>query len=157
MYMKKIIPIIILMGILVLSSILYFVFQKDQSKMAEIFQGDTMNDKNILEKIVENPPQLQNTKTDEVGTASTSSVSVKTGTFIKIDPLHYASGNLRVEKSGENYKLVFADNFSSAPGPDLYVYLSSPQNYKNIALGGVDTSKTLNIGKLNLVLTEEPK
>ena len=122
--MKKIIITTILIGILVLGAIFYFLVQKDQSKQAEILEknGDSLS----------------------TGT----STLVKSGEFIKIDPLHYASGKVTVEKIGDNYKLVFANNFSSEPGPDLYVYLSSPQNYKNIALGGVDTSKTLNIGKL---------
>jgi len=152
--MKKIISIIILIGILIVGGLVFLVSKKDESKMAEIPQTDQIDNKSIVDKIIENPPQLQNNNQDAMimkakeAMEKDAGMSGKSGTFIKIDPLHYASGDVRVEKSGENFKLVFGDNFSSAPGPDLYIYLSQPQNYKNIALGGVDTSKTLNVGKL---------
>lgn len=72
----------------------------------------------------------------------------KTGSFNKIDSAHYASGDVKISSDGDYYYINMQDNFSSANGPDLFVYLSSSQEYKNIAVGGVDTSKTLNIGKL---------
>lgn len=70
----------------------------------------------------------------------------KTGTFNRIDPAHYASGDVKISSDENYYYINFQDNFISANGPDLYVYLSSEQEYKNIAIGGIDTSKTLNIG-----------
>lgn len=146
--MKKIIISIILIGIIVLVSIIFLISKKDESKVAEIQQEEISDNKNIVEKILENPPKLQDQMVATNKPENEKIMSVKTGEFIKIDPLHYASGGVSIERSGENYKIVMADNFSSAPGPDLYIYLSEEQNYKNIALGGVDTSKTLNVGVL---------
>lgn len=76
---------------------------------------------------------------------------LKTGSFTKIDPAHYASGDVKISSDENYYYINMQDNFSSANGPDLFVYLSSKQEYKNIAVGGVDTSKTLNVGKLKSV------
>jgi hypothetical protein len=129
---------------------------KDESKVAEIVNVVKEEDvnfenskKSIAEKIVNNVPKLEEkTNVKNVEVNSEIKPSVKSGSFIKIDPLHYASGQVKVEKVGENYKLVFQDNFSAAPGPDLFVYLSAPQTYKNIAVGGLDTAKTVNIGVL---------
>lgn len=121
----------------VLSFLGYFIFMTDDSKVAE--------------KILDNPPELQNDSKiieNKISPDTNLPEKIKSGEFIKIDPLHYASGGVSVEKFGENYKIKFENNFSAANGPDLYVYISEPQNYRNIALGGVDTSKTLNLGAL---------
>ena len=116
-------------GVLIVLGVTGFLFfMKDESKVAEIIEG-AKSERDVSQEEI----------TQEI---------LKTGSFIKIDPLHYASGQVKVEKAGENYKLVFQDNFSSAPGPDLFVYLSAPQSYKNIAVGGLDTAKTVNIGVL---------
>jgi Electron transfer DM13 len=70
------------------------------------------------------------------------------GNFIKIDAVHYGSGDVEVTDRGEFYNIKFNDNFTSANGPDLYVYLSNQENVKNIAVGAIDTAKSINIGKL---------
>lgn len=148
-------------GILIVASVAsFFAFMKDESKVAEIVNEVKEEDANyenskktITEKIVNNAPKLQekspNTplKESEAQLNEVEEVQ-KSGSFIKIDPLHYASGQVKVEKAGENYKLVFQENFSSASGPDLYVYLSAKQSYRNIAVGGLNTGKTINVGVL---------
>ncbi len=155
--MKKIIIGFLVAGVLIVLGVSGFLFfMKDESKVAEIINEVKEDDANfentkktIAEKIVDNVPKLEekvSVKDVEINNEIKS--STKSGMFIKIDPLHYASGQVKVEKAGENYKLVFQNNFSAAPGPDLYVYLSAPQSYKNIAVGGLDTAKTVNIGVL---------
>ena len=134
--MKKIIYIALSLLILVLLIIL------------TIYLNGSRNDKSQLaavsSEVVTNPNQ---TKGEEI----IMTTFQKSGNFIKIDPLHYASGEVTVTKDGDYYYLNFSKDFSSADGPDLYVYLSSKQNYRNIALGGVDTSKTLNLGLLKSI------
>jgi hypothetical protein len=119
--MKKLIPIIIAIALILIGTFTYSHFFKDNSKTAEV---------------------VTNTN------SATQIKTVKSGSFIAIDSIHKASGDVTVEDLGDNYKISFQDNFNSTTGPDLYVYLSSSQNFKNLAVGGVDTSKTLNLGKL---------
>lgn len=151
----------ILAGILIILGIFsFFFFAKDESKVAEIVNEINENDtnynnsqNNLLEKVINNSPKTFN---EEAGATLNSSgndlsneiIKVKSGNFIKIDPLHYASGEVYIEKVGDNYRLVLNNDFASAPGPDLFVYLSSPQKFRNIALGGLDTAKTINLGVL---------
>jgi hypothetical protein len=108
-----------------------------------LYTNGTRNDKS--------EPVAVSTNTNE-NEAESVQTSIKkqslSGSFTKIDPLHYASGKVNVLSDENYYYINLAEDFSSADGPDLYVYLSSEQNYKNIAVGGVDTSKTLNIGEL---------
>jgi hypothetical protein len=120
--------ILSLVALIIIGSLGYLFLMPDNSKIAEVVE-------------VQNIEQKKPVKTEILETT-------KSGSFIAIDLIHKASGSVRVKKVGNNYEITFADNFISADGPDLYVYLSEPQNFKNIAIGGVDTSKTLNIGKL---------
>ena len=115
------------------------VFKKDESKVAEVVMQK--EDKMMDDKMTDDKMQKDTME-------KTAAQKVSGGSFIKIDALHYAGGDVSVEKSGENYKISFAENFASANGPDLYVYLSAPQAFKNTALGGFDTAKTINLGLL---------
>jgi hypothetical protein len=99
------------------------------------------------EKMVSEKAEIMMKKDTEVKVVAENKI-LKTGSFNKIDPAHYASGEVTVTSGAGFYYINFQNNFSSANGPDLYVYLSEKQEYKNIAVGGVDTGKTLNIGKL---------
>jgi ABC-type antimicrobial peptide transport system permease subunit len=121
--MKKIIYIIL--GLVLLVAITISALYNDKSKLSE-----SVDDSNNIISTIKND------------------TAIKGGDFIKIDAAHYASGKVSTSFDGANYNINFENNFSSANGPDLYVYLSEKQEYKNIAVGGVDTSKTLNIGKL---------
>ena len=124
--MKKNVYLIILTTIILLLVCLsFFLFMHNDSKKAETVAETPMNTAGTENNLVE-----------------------KRGNFIRIDPLHFGSGEVTVEKIGDNYKLKFLSNFSSTKGPDVHVYLSSMQNFKNIALGGVDTSKTLDLGPI---------
>lgn len=130
--MKKIIlALVVLVLVVLVGSVVYFsFFVKDESKHAEVVVASDNNTETVVKDETEENQVL------------------KSGSFNKIDPLHYASGQVWVEKFGENYKLKFQENFSSADGPDLYVYLSEPQDFKNRAIGGLDTKKTINLGLL---------
>ena len=65
---------------------------------------------------------------------------LKTGTFTKLDPLHYASGNVKIIKDSGNLLVEFQDNFATNPdGPDLHVWLVKKQALGG-AVAGVDTS-----------------
>ncbi|MFZ2593434.1 MAG: DM13 domain-containing protein [Minisyncoccia bacterium] len=70
------------------------------------------------------------------------------GAFNMIDRLHKGQGLAVFVKSGDEYMLAFNDDFSVVSGPDLYVYLSEPQEYTNSALGGINTKKTLLLAPL---------
>lgn len=134
--MKKIIyTVLFLLGLVALALIAVYINGSfaDKSKVAA-----------VTSEITQSP--IETRSTDPVFTTFK-----KSGNFIKIDPLHYAAGTVSVTRDQDYYYLNFAKDFSSADGPDLYVYLSSKQNYRNIALGGVDTSKTLNLGLLKSI------
>lgn len=156
--MQKIIISIAISGtILVVGTYTFLHLTKDESKIAEvilettqeypILKTDTATVSDLKMELTKSS-KIEEPKVEIKKIATPEVKIVKSGKFNKIDPLHYASGAATVEQIGENYKIKFASNFSSADGPDLYVYLSEPQNFKNIALGGVDTSKTLNLGLL---------
>jgi hypothetical protein len=134
--MKYALCIIALVAMLVAFGYFFVTNQKDESKQAEI--------------ISEN----KNIQVTAVATSSNAEF-MKRGSFNKIDALHYATGTVLVEKVGENYKLKFQSDFASAEGPDLYVYLAAPQDFKNQALLGVDTSKTISIGTLKKINGEQ--
>jgi hypothetical protein len=127
--MQKIIIGFVVAGVVIAGTVLGFlVLMKDESKVAE----------EVKEEMVVEEKEIPVAKN-------------KQGSFIKIDPLHYATGNASVEQVGGNYKIKFAENFAAANGPDLYVYLSSPQSFRNIAIGGLNTAKTLNLGALKKI------
>lgn len=151
--MQKIIYIIL--GLVLLGSIAFGILYirgnyNDKSKISS-----------VLKENLEIKKEAQTTTKDEVGNldrkengkeeikkVESKNNFLKIGSFNKIDPVHYASGEVKVSSDNEFYYINFQNNFNSANGPDLYVYLSSKQEYKNIAVGGVDTGRTLNIGKL---------
>ena len=91
----------------------------------------------------------QTTKSSTISSSSLLSTSVlKKGNFVTLDPLHYASGEVRIEKTGDKLEVVFADNFATNPdGPDLYVWLVPNQKLGG-AIGGVDTKNKINLGQL---------
>lgn len=166
MDMKKIIYIIlglVVIGGLIFSSLYFNGNYNDKSKVSENFNTEEfvmekkMGGEAVVEKeetisekgevIVKKNSEFMIKKDTEAKVVAENKI-LKTGSFNKIDPAHYAFGEVVVISDANFYYLNFQNNFSSANGPDLYVYLSLKQEYKNIAIGGVDTSKTLNIGKL---------
>lgn len=123
-----IITVIVVVG----GTTLFLTSQKDESvvsTMVEEKSDETKNVKEFEKKVV-----VEHT--------------IKTGTFKYLDPLHFGQGNVEIIDAGENIKIKMAADFKSADAPDPYVYLSSSQDFKNRAVNGVDTSKTINLGKL---------
>lgn len=142
--MQKIIYIIL--GLVLLAGIVFGGLYingnyNDKSQVSKSFDSEnSMTSKNeVMEKDV--------TKVETVRV----NTFLKSGTFNKIDSIHNGAGEVKVTSDENYYYLNFQSNFSVANGPDLFVYLSEKQEYKNIAVGGVDTSKTLNIGKLSRI------
>lgn len=129
--MKKIIIIVIVLGVLLsLGFTAYLVLQKDDSRVAEVIdQNKTAKEETYTEEVV----------VDKL---------VKSGNFNYLDPLHYGKGSVEIFDAGEFYRIKMSSDFQSADAPDPYVYLGSIQDFKDRAISGVDTSKTLNIGKL---------
>jgi hypothetical protein len=149
--MQKTIIGFVTVGVLIVALVSgFFFFMKDESKVAEV----VVQEKTVKQETMQTE-KFEEKEAIKIEPKSEIMVKTKNGSFNKIDALHYASGNVSVESLGENYKIKFANNFSSANGPDLYVYLASPQKYRNIAIGGVDTSKTLNLGLLKNLKGEQ--
>ena len=168
--MQKIIYIIlglVLVGALVFGGLYINGNYNDMSQVSESFndtEEKTVMDKKMNEKMMGDEKSgevMMNKGEDKMAGAAMKNETpkevvvenkiTKNGSFIKIDAAHNASGDVSVSGDEKYYYINFKDNFSSANGPDLYVYLSSKQEYKNIAIGGVDTSKTLNVGKLRSI------
>jgi Electron transfer DM13 len=64
----------------------------------------------------------------------------RSGSFITLDPTHYASGVVQAISVGDRVQIRFNSDFKTNPdGPDLYVWLVKKQNLGG-AIGGVDTS-----------------
>jgi hypothetical protein len=137
-----------------LAFIYFIIILKDESQVAEVIETKPEIFIN-KEKDLNLNLQKEKSETEKIENKNLESKVISFGNFIKIDALHYASGDVTVESIGENYKIKLAQNFSSAKGPDLFVYLSEPQNFKNIAIGGLNTAKTLNLGLLKNLKGEQ--
>lgn len=124
--MLKIIIGLVITGIILVAGVTIFLTtQKDESKTAEVIAVE------------------EQTET----TAGTEKI-LKSGNFNYLDPLHFGEGGVEVYDMGDKYKIKLSSGFKSADAPDPYVYLSSAQDFKDRAIAGVDTAKTINIGKL---------
>lgn len=158
--MQKIIYIIlglVLVGAIVFGGLYINGNYNDKSQVSGSFNqeedtkmiSEKIEEANLNKVAAENSVMKKDDTMIKIEVKTVENKVTKTGSFNKIDPVHYANGDVQVTSDDSYYYLKFQDNFSSANGPDLFVYLSSEQEYKNIAIGGVDTSKTLNIGKLS--------
>ena len=56
--------------------------------------------------------------------ADAGPVVLRSGTFVDGDAIHRGSGPVSIVDDGEQVLLVFGDDVSITPGPDLFVYLS---------------------------------
>lgn len=131
--MKKVIFGFFIAGVtLIGGTTIFLTSQKDESKVAEVIQVKELEEKSVK----------QNT-------------TLKTGSFNYLDPLHYGEGSVEVIDAGEFYKIKMGANFKSADAPDPHVYLGSTQEFKDRAIAGVDTSKTINLGKLKAFSGEQ--
>jgi hypothetical protein len=65
---------------------------------------------------------------------------LKTGSFVTLDPAHYAKGGVDIVEAGDNVNITLKNDFATNPdGPDLYVWLVKKQTIKNVAVGGVSS------------------
>ncbi len=72
---------------------------------------------------VEPPPTVDPDADAESG-ADAGPVVLRSGTFVDGDAIHRGSGSVSIVDDGEQVLLVFGDDVSITPGPDLFVYLS---------------------------------
>jgi hypothetical protein len=56
-----------------------------------------------------------------------ATVNIADGTFSRIDPVHWAQGDVIIYQLPDNRKLMSFDNFLAANGPDLRVVLSASE------------------------------
>ena len=68
------------------------------------------------------PPPVPEAEAE--GDADQGPVVVRTGMFVDGDAIHRGSGTASIVDDGEQVLLVFGDDVSITPGPDLLVYLS---------------------------------
>lgn len=67
------------------------------------------------------PPPAVDPEADDVDSAP---VVLRSGMFVDGDAIHRGSGTASIVDDGEQVLLVFGDDVSITPGPDLFVYLS---------------------------------
>jgi hypothetical protein len=67
------------------------------------------------------PPPAVDPESDD---ADAAPVVVRSGMFVDGDAIHRGSGTVSIVDDGEQVLLVFGDDVSITPGPDLFVYLS---------------------------------
>jgi Electron transfer DM13 len=84
-----------------------------------------------------------------ISTSTVDFMKKKTGSFIRVDSVHYGEGQVGIYEKEGNYVLQLEENFEVANGPDLYVWLVSKQDLGN-AVGGVNTTpgSYFDLGKL---------
>lgn len=141
--MQKIIIGFLITGVVLVAGVTVFLTsQKDESKIAEVVDTMVEEKDEMTMKEVSPKPVSENK-------------IIKSGTFNYLDPLHNGSGQVSVVDAGEFYKIKMGANFKSADAPDPYVYLGSAQEFKDRAVAGVDTSKTINLGKLKAFSGEQ--
>jgi hypothetical protein len=124
--------LIVLIGSIGIGAWVYRARSQDKSEVSTLNQNDVMPDLPNLEE------EFKKADTD------TTPLVLYSGSFIKIDSLHYGNGDVELisTKDGKAY-LRFKTNTDIASGPDLFVYMSEKQDYNKL-----DTAKTLNLGKL---------
>jgi Electron transfer DM13 len=105
-------------------------------------------------QLTESKNKAANSPSRAVSSSSSSSTSnsgtnssmakietIKQGTFNKLDPLHYGSGQVKIINENGQYFVELQDDFATNPdGPDLHVWLVNKQNLGG-AVGGVNTTK----------------
>lgn len=130
----------IITGIVIVGgTTLFLTSQKDESKVATIIEEKSAEEQSVK----------------DVGENEVMEKTIKTGNFNFLDPLHYGEGTVQVIELGDRYKIKMSPDFKSADAPDPYIYLSSSQDFKDRAVNGVDTSKTINLGKLKSFTGEQ--
>lgn len=138
------ISLIILLIFVVLGFIGYFSwtqFALSQDKSKE----------QVLVLTTPTPTEIIQDPNANITPTTTPSLISKTGSFNQIDFQHKGSGEVKLVEENGLYFVEFQENFQVVNGPDLYVYLSQNQDFKNQAAGGLDTAKTINIGKLDKI------
>lgn len=89
------------------------------------------------------PPPLADDSSDD-GSAEDGDVSstvLRSGTFVDADAVHRGSGTVSVVDDGGQLLLVFGEDVTITPGPDLFVYLS-PNS------AGEDIGEFVSLGRL---------
>jgi hypothetical protein len=73
---------------------------------------------------VEPPAPADETTDASAEEGAASPIVLSEGAFVDADAVHRGSGAVSVVDDGEQLLLVFGDDVSITPGPDLFVYLS---------------------------------
>jgi Electron transfer DM13 len=125
-------------GLLIIGATAYFT---------PIIQSNLEN-KDIQSREV---PQETITEKDQSNISSKNEKELlKSGKFINIDPLHGATGDVKLFKTNGQVLIELQDNFKSKTGPDLYLRLVQKQDIKNTTSGIKFTKDNfINLGKLN--------
>ena len=103
--------------------------------------------KNIVSRSVSLVLDATVVSKDEISDVDISEdVFHKAGDFTKVDPIHYARGEVQIVEKDNQIFIEFQEDFSVADGPDLYIHLSGEQEYGNAKQGSIEN--TLNLGKI---------
>ena len=129
-----------------------YISRLEQSKK----EGETIVSRAVTPKPIDTNNLMDSNKPNKPQTAANDTpvnknISLKSGKFTNLDPLHYASGQVDLVQNDNTVTVNFSADFKTNPdGPDLYVWLVKKQDLKNVAVGGVNTDKStyLNLGKL---------
>ena len=83
-------------------------------------------------------------------TTTVTSQLLKSGSFVDLDFLHYARGDVRIEQIGDEVFVNMQENFETNPdGPDLYVWVVKRQELGGVNNGvNTDESQYLSLGQL---------
>jgi len=148
---KRIIIIVSIVLVLITGGVgtwIILASRRDQSQESEINQESI-----TLEDLNESTSDTAEEETGSEGEAAMPTdatnriMTLSTGTFNRIDAIHFGSGDVSLIQQSERYFIKFEPTFSVANGPDLYVYLAEPQEFSD-TVNGVDTARTLNVGRL---------
>lgn len=113
-----------------------------------VYNNISAEPERVVEQI-EEPILINEMKKDE---AEVKNVVLKRGEFIRIDKIHYASGEAVVEKDSQGKVVLKFKNFKAADGPDLFVYLSKNKEINTIKK---DLGEIVSLGELKNIQGEQ--
>lgn len=137
--MKKIIWIVLLLWWVLFSWYQYKIRNSNANPIdsrAVVFDsGSTISDADLKQYEIENKASQIQSQKDEEQMKKQIVEPIAEWTFNKLDAIHRAWWWVTIKKSTEDVFIEFADNFTVANGPDLFVILSNGKTVSEIKNG----------------------
>ena len=140
--MKKFIFASIVIIIVAVSGVGFYIYNnfQDDSNTVVVDQSD-LDDVVVIDSIKKQQPTSESIQEKQPIT------KIKSGSFAKFDPAHFANGEAVIYETDDGPILKF-ENFETPNGPDLFVYLASNSNISGIK---TERGKSISLGELKQI------